>query len=121
MRAPFARLVSPPRVPLDPVHRASDRADAAILPAPLRVPRCSRILSVAPPPPAGSAPNTVSLPLAVPFLQSVSCFTVSFLGFTPLELSAATTIHQRTDPTPSQAVKHSTQIVIPGNQVNGHF
>ena len=83
MRATFAQAVFPPRIPLDPVHRATDRADAAILPAPLRVPRCSRILSVAPLPPAGSAPNTLSLPLAVPFLHTVSCFTVSFLGFTP--------------------------------------
>src|SRR5207253_10892837 len=97
MRATFARVVSPPLVPLDPVHRATDRADAAILPAPLPVPRCSRILLVAPLLPAGSAPNIVSLPLAVPFLQSVSCFTVSFLGFTPPVSGALPSCRSGTD------------------------
>ena len=76
-------MVSPPRVPLDPVHRANGRAVAAIPPAPVLVPQCFGSLSVVPLPPAGSVPNTVSLPLAVPFLQSVSSVTVSFLGFTP--------------------------------------
>src|SRR5215475_9282091 len=72
MRAILAAALSPPRGPLDPVHRAIDRAAALILQALLLAPRCCRTPAVAAPPLAGSDPNTVSLPLAVPFLQSVS-------------------------------------------------
>src|SRR5262249_7560966 len=83
MRAIFARVVFPPQLPLDPGHRATHTAAAVTPPTLWLRPRCSRSLSFAPLPLAGSVPNTVSLPLAVPFLQSVSLLTVSFLGFTP--------------------------------------
>ena len=63
----FARVVSLPQVPLDPVHRATATAAAVIPPALWLGPRCSRSLSFAPLPPVENVQNTVSLPLAVSF------------------------------------------------------
>jgi hypothetical protein len=80
MRASPAQAVSPLLDPLDRVHRATDRVGVLIRPAPWPVPRCFRNLAVAPPPLPGIPSYTVSLPLAVPFLQSVSFPTSHFWG-----------------------------------------
>src|SRR5882762_1301317 len=81
--------------PPDPVHPATGRAVAAILPAPWPGPRCFRSLSAAPPLSDGSPSNIVSLPPPVPFLQCASNLTVSILGFTPNPWLGATCFYSR--------------------------
>src|ERR1700730_19039191 len=80
MPASSSMAVPPPPLPLDLVHRATGTAVGAILPVLPPRPQYSRSLSVALRMPAGIPLNTVALPLAVPFLQSVSCTKCLILG-----------------------------------------
>ena len=87
IRATFARVVSLPKLPPDPAHRATGTTAAVIPPALWLKPRCSRSLSFALQPPVENVQNTVSLPLAVSFPAKCVYFFVSRLGFTPVQSS----------------------------------